>query len=467
MSLLIQNGTVVTPTRQVQGDIWCDDGRIVALLPRGQRIEADSTVDASGMLLFPGFIDPHVHSREPGLTEKEDFSHSTRGAAVGGTTTVLEMPNTVPPVMTGHDLVERAGYFSTRAWVDYGLWGLSAGTRNTGDIEGLFAAGAVGVKLFWGYALDAATLQLVYTAPAADVVPAPDAGAVWQVAAEVARVGGVLALHCEDRSILDAGGKALGHPPVDYSELLQSRPEVAETAAVAVAAEIAGSTGCHVHVVHMSSGRAVDVVRAAHQAKIPITAETCPHYLTLTSDHPAIAEGRVKVFPLVKGIEHQQALWRAIGDCTIVSIGSDHAPHTLVEKSKPLAQQPAGMVGVETLGPVMVDAALRGMLAPEQLAYLLAESPARLYGLFPRKGTLAPGSDADITVVDPHGSTTISNASLHAKNPSSPWEGQRLQGRVAMTFVRGQLIAKDGQIVGGPIGRFVPSRDREFPRQHG
>ena len=176
MEFVLRNGTAVTPSGLSESDVWCDDDHIVGLLPRGRRLDSVRSVDVTGLLLFPGFIDPHVHSRDPGLTEKEDFEHSTQGAAAGGITTILEMPNTIPPVLTRDDLEKRAEYYLSRAWVDFGLWGLAAGDRNIGDLQGLFRAGAVGVKLFWGYALDAATLQLVYTSSTAATIPAPDAG---------------------------------------------------------------------------------------------------------------------------------------------------------------------------------------------------------------------------------------------------------------------------------------------------
>lgn len=358
-----------------------------------------------------------MHSRDPWLTQKEDFEHSTQSAAAGGITTILEMPTTVPPVMTEQGLCDRADYYAGRAWVDYGLWGLAVGAHNLTDLAGLFRAGAVGVKLFWGYALDAEALQLVYAPTDRPVVPAPDAGAVLRVAREVQPAGGLLALHCEDRAILDAAQFGLGSLPVTYPELLETRPDVAEAAAVAIAAEIARATSCHTHVVHMSSSRAADVVRSARRAGIPLTAETCPHYLTLSTSDPAVVEGRVKVYPPVRDVHSQQALWSALAEGVIESVGSDHAPHTLAEKQKPLSEQPAGMPGVETLAPLMVDAMLRGRLAPEQLAAILSENPSRMYGLYPRKGTLVPGADADVTVVDPGATTTLRTADLHTRTP--------------------------------------------------
>ena len=465
MGFVLRNGTLVTPGGRREADLWCDNGRIAGLLERGRRVPEAESIDVEGLLLFPGFIDPHVHSRDPGLTDKEDFEHSTQGAAAGGITTILEMPNTVPPVTTGAGLRERAAYYEGRAWVDFGLWGLAVGARNLAEIEGLFAAGAVGVKLFWGYALDAATLQLVYAPTDKPVVPAPDAGAVLRVARVVGRVGGLLALHCEDRNILDASVAELGHQPLTYPELLAARPVVAEAGAVAMAAEIAAASNCHIHVVHLSSARAAQVIRQAQASGISITAETCPHYLTLSADQQIVMAGRVKVYPPVRGDADQQALWTALTEGVIESIGSDHAPHALADKHKPLGEQPAGMPGVETIGPLLVDAMLRGRLTAEQLAAIVSENPARMYGLYPRKGSLASGSDADVTVVDPNGSTTLSGASLHAKNPYCAWEQQRLRGRIVSSFTRGRPVLRDGAIASGPLGRFVSAGERTLPRR--
>ena len=457
MRLKIANGTLVTSRGRVAADIVCRDG-IIERIGTGTGEPVDEQIDARGWLVLPGFIDPHVHSRDPGLTHKEDFAHSTRAAAAGGVTTVLEMPNAIPPVTSGAILEERAAQHARAASVDFGLWGLSLGAENLAEIAGLFAAGAVGVKLFWGYALHRQTRTLVYNladAPPDDLIPPPDNGQVLELCREVARVGGLLAAHCEDRGVIESAERALKGPITTYADMLQARPAEAEAIAITIAGELSAMTGCRFHVVHTSSAGGIRAVQRMRREGVPLTAETCPHYLAFTdADFPTLG-AMMKVYPPIRERTDQAALWQAVRDGTITSIGSDHAPHTLEEKAHGLASAPAGVHGVETLGAVLVDAMLGGQITPERLAWVLSEGTARLYGLYPRKGALQPGGEADIVLVDPNGSTTIDRSRLHSKQQQSPWHGRQLRGAIKLAILRGEMVARDAEPIGPPRGRFV------------
>ncbi|MCU1570175.1 MAG: allantoinase [Naasia sp.] len=461
MRLLIKNGSVVTPDGVLEQDILCEDGRIAALLERGHNAQADETVDVSGKLVFPGFIDPHVHSRDPGMTEKEDFAHSTLGALVGGVTTILEMPNAIPPVDSVEVLRQRKEQHEGVAWVDFGLWGIAIGDSNIDELGPMFEAGAAAIKIFWGYALRKDTKQLVYNLgdePPENLILPPDNGAVLRVFEAVAAAGGLLAAHCEDRDILAASQEDLGHPIETYEDLLAARPAVAEATSIAVGAQFAKATGCRFHVVHMASAAGADVVREAQDLGLPVTAETCPQYLSLTdSDYERVGP-MMKVYPPIRSAEDRDALWEAVNDGTIVSIGSDHAPHTVKEKSQGLATQPAGGVGCETFGPVMLDRMFAGDTTPERFADVMSTSTAKLYGLYPRKGAILPGSDADLTIVDPGATWTVRNEELVAKQPTSAWNGFELTGMPTMVILRGEVAMKDRKPVGEHRGRFVPAR---------
>lgn len=464
MRLLIANGSVVTPEGVQEVDILCEDGRIAALLDREVDVKVDETLDASGKLVFPGFIDPHVHSRDPGMTEKEDFAHSTLGALVGGVTTIIEMPNAIPPVDSVDVFHERRAQHEQVAWVDFGLWGISVGEANLDKLAPLVEAGAAAIKIFWGYALRRDTRQLVYNVddePVENLLLPPDNGVVMRVFQEVGRAGGVLAAHCEDRDILTASESSLGHPVETYDDLLTARPDTAEATTIAVGAELAGATGCRFHVVHMASAKGAGTVRAAQNRGLPVTAETCPQYLTLTDDDYERIGPMMKVYPPIRTQADQDALWHALNDGVIVSVGSDHAPHTLAEKARGFATQPAGAVGCETFGPVMVDALMRGKTTAERFAEVMSSSTARLYGMYPLKGAIRPGSDADLTVVDPHASRTVRNEDLVAKQPVSPWNGFGLTGLPTEVVLRGQIAMRDGKPVGEHRGRFVPARHQQ------
>jgi len=457
MRLRVRDGTLVTARGQTRADVVCRDGVIEAIGDLGGTA-VDEEIDARGLLVFSGFIDPHVHSRDPGLVHKEDFPSATRAAAAGGTTTVFDMPNTVPPVTSAAIFEARAAQHAQAAFVDFGLWGLALGDENLADIPGLFAAGVVAVKLFWGYALHRDTRLLVYNLadePPDKLIPPPDNGQILALCRAVAQADGLLGAHCEDRGIIESAERSLGHPIASYADLLQARPDTAEALTIAMAGELSAASGCRFHVVHTASARGIRAARRAQAAGARLSAETCPHYLALTEDDFATLGLSMKVFPPIRTAADQAALWQAVRDGTITSIGSDHAPHTREEKSRGLATSPAGVSGVETLPIVLVDQMLAGRLSPERLAWVASEGTARLYRLSPRKGTITPGADADFTVVDPAATTTIDATRLHSKEPQSPWHGRTLRGRIRRTILRGQTIAQDGEPTGEPRGRLV------------
>jgi dihydroorotase len=274
----------------------------------------------------------------------------------------------------------------------------------------------------------------------------------------VARCGGLLAAHCEDRHILARSAELLGRPITTYDDLLRARPAVAEATSIAVGAQFSLASGCRFHVVHMASAAGARVVREAQSAGAAVTAETCPQYLTLTEADADRLGPAIKVYPPVRAQADQDALWGAINDGTVGSVGSDHAPHLLEEKLRGFEDAPAGGLGVETLAPLMVDAMVRGRITPERLAAVLSGATARLYGLWPRKGSLRPGADADLTIVDPHGTARITNETMHALNPVTTWDGWELRGRVAASVLAGRPAMRDGEPVGERRGRFVRAR---------
>ncbi|MBO9521347.1 MAG: dihydroorotase family protein [Nocardioidaceae bacterium] len=458
MRLLVANGRAVTEDGIVDCDLLLADGRVEAWLDRGAAVAADERVDASGLLVFPGFIDPHVHSRDPGNTHKETFHHSTLGALCGGTTTVLEMPNAVPAVTDLATFEERRAAHEQKAWTDFGLWGMALGPANLHQIAPMHEAGAVAVKFFWGYALDRETKGLIYNfaaAPPDSLLLPPENGEVLELFREVARYGGLLAAHCEDRHVLATSAERLGHPITTYEDLLLARPAVAEATSIAVGAQFSLATGCRFHVVHMASEAGTRVVREARAAGAAVTAETCPQYLTLTDADAERLGPAIKVYPPVRGQSDQDALWAGLADGTIGSVGSDHAPHLVAEKLRGFEDAPAGGLGVETLAPLMVDGMVRGRITPQRLASVLSGSTARLYGLWPRKGTLRPGADADLTLVDPEGRTEVTNERMHALNPVTTWDGWTLRGRVVASLLGGTVAMRDGEPVGERRGRFV------------
>ena len=461
MRLRIAGGTLVSPLLMQRADVVCEGGQVTAIISAEERTPVDDMIDATGRLVFPGFIDPHVHTRDPGQTDKEEFELVTQAAAVGGVTAICEMPNTLPPVTDVATFERRINERAGRAHVDFAQWIMGLGADNLGGLRQALAAGAVGVKIFWGYGLNRETGALVYNAddvdPATFVAP-PTAGDVYRICAEVAPTGGLVAAHCEDPAIIRAAEAALGKRVENYDELLSGRPALAEASAVAVAAEISRATGCRFRVLHIASRRALEIVRGARAQRVPIVGETCPQYLSFSAEDFRRRGTAMKVYPPIGTSDDRAALWSALADGTIDSVGSDHAPHTMTEKALPLHRQPAGVAGIQTLVPVMLSAMSRGQISPQRLAAVLSENTARNLGLFPMKGAISVGSDADFTIVDPQAEQVIDQGALRHKLKLSPWNGESLCGRPVRTIVRSHTVMLDGEIIGSPIGRVARSR---------
>lgn len=466
MRLLVKNGTVVTSADRSEMDVLCEDGKIKALAPRGTEVEADDIVDATDRFVLPGIIDPHVHSREPGLTHKEDFVHATRAAAAGGITTVLEMPNAVPAVTNAQIVEERIGSFTDRSHTDFGLWGMVTGEESVADLVELRDAGVVAAKLFWGYALDEESGALVYDSTDRNnpnLIQPADNGTVWQLLRNSAEAGLLIGVHCEDIAISRAALRDLGRPPETMEDVRRIRPAVSETTSVAALIELAHATGASVHVVHASTARSVRLIADARDAGTHVTAETCPHYLSAGLPWVQGMEDQ-KVFPPVRGEPDQSALWQAVRSRIVQSIGSDHAPHSWEETRQPVQTRPAGLSGIETMLRVLLQHSHEGRLSLEEIVWAMSEGTARLYGLHPQKGSISPGADADLTIVDTEASWIVDEAQLHSKNKASPWHGSHGRGIATDTIIRGQRVLVDGRLIDVPVGRFVrPKSKAETP----
>ncbi len=456
MRTVIAGGTVVSAVGMRLADVVCEGEQIAEVTDPRPWGANENVIDARGRHVLPGLIDPHVHARDPGLTDKEDFAHATRAAAAGGLTTILDMPNTTPAVTNATILAERADSHSAVAHVDFGLWGLAADARDGEAIRGLAKAGAVGVKVFWGYYFDARTGCLLHndTGAGDGSIPPLTTGGLWELFQRASEAGLPVAVHCEDRTVLDAAARL--HPAIrDYQGLLDARPDVAETVAAAAVIELARDTGTRAHIVHVSSGRTTDLVRQARTDGIKVTAETCPHYLLLTADEYPSVGPRMKVYPPVRQRADQEALWLALRDDALSIVASDHAPHAASDRDKPFGEQPAGAVGVETMVPLMLDQVTRGRIALTRMVDVLSETTARTFGLYPRKGAILAGSDADLTIVDLAQRWKISDERLHSKSQASPWHGRTGVGSPVVVILRGRIIARNGIPIGQPTGRFV------------
>ncbi len=430
--LLVKNGRIVTPWSVREADILIRDG-VIERVGRDLNADGAEALDARGLLILPGGVDEHVHMREPGLTHKEDFASGTMAAAAGGITTILEMPNTVPPVESVRELRRKRELLRERAYVDFGLYGVLH-DGNVDELAGMWEEGAVGFKVFLG--------------PTTGDLPAPSDSTLYEAMALAARHGFTLAFHAENRGLVEYfTEKVRGEGRRDYEAHADSRPSICEEEAVSRLMIFARRTGAKTLIVHVSARETVELLREAKARGLKVWGETCPHYLLLTREAHKKYGSLVKVNPPLRDEEDRRSLWKALKDDVIRTIGSDHAPHTPEEKSGDIWNAQAGFIGVETMLPIMLDAALRGVISIRKVVSLISYWPSRIFGLYPRKGSLEVGGDGDLVIIDPGAETRIVAERLHSKHKLTPFDGLSLRGKIRYTVLRGRVVAEDGEVV--------------------
>ena len=445
VDLIIRDGTIVSPAASHRAHVLIDGVRILEIRTRDDLPPARRVIDATGLHVLPGLIDPHVHFRVPGLEYKEDFDTGSRAAAAGGITTVLDMPNVVPPTATVEAFQAKTACVRGRSYVDYGFYAVLV-SGNSDQILPLAEAGAVGYKIFLGETVGR--------------IPAPEDGEIldaWRIMAETGLRCGV---HAEDNGIigyLQRKLKAEGR--TDPLAHVDSRPAVAEAEAIGRAILFAREARSKLMIYHMSSADGAELVRAAKARGLDVMAETTPHYLLLEADDMLRRRlgALMKISPPVRSREHAEALWRGLLDGTIEVVGTDHSPHTREEK---LAADPmgdiwtamAGWPGVETSVPLMLTQVNAGRISLNHYVKVQAEGPARAWNLWPKKGHLGRGADADVTIVDLHRESVIDEARLHSKSKVTPFHGFRVTGLPVYTIVRGHVVMEEGQVRGPAVG---------------
>ncbi|MCL1954306.1 MAG: allantoinase AllB [Brevinematales bacterium] len=423
--LILRNGTIVTPKESFKADIAVKNGKIVQTGSLENSCTADDVYDAAGMYILPGIIDAHVHFRDPGLTEKEDFETGSIAAAFGGITTLADMPNTAPVTSTALRFNEKAGIAKEKSCVDFALFALLP--NESAEIEALKKAGALGFKVFLGTSTG-------------DIAP-PSQHVLFEQMKACAEAGVRVGFHAETSALnsyfTSQCMKKTGSPGLLLSE---ARPVFSEALAIQTAICYAQYSGAKIHIHHVTSLDGVRLIDEAKQKGISVTAETCPHYLLLNAEKYAH-----KVYPPIRGEEHRKALWKAVNDGVIDMIASDHAPHTKQEKELPVWEAPAGLCGTETFVPLMLNEVNMGRLSLNDFVRLASETPAKIWGIYPKKGNLLSGADADLTVVDMNKKEKIDKEKLHSKSKTSPYDGMKVQGKPITTIVRGKFIIRDGR----------------------
>jgi dihydroorotase len=444
--LIIKNGTVVTPDATVRAAVLVKDGKFAGIVSGDDLPAAREVYDASGLHVLPGVIDIHVHFRDPGVTYKEDFGTGSLAAAFGGVTTVIDMPNVLPPTSTVDGFRAKLAEASKKSYVDFGIIGVVF-EENTPELPALAETGVIGFKIFMGETVGK--------------LPSPSDGGIIEAMKVIARTGLRVGVHAEDNSIIKYYTdkfKAEGRtdPKKDYAAFPESRPNVAEAECISRAILFAQVTGAKLHIYHMSSKEGVALVGAARARGQDVTAETGPHYLLLDYTHMRQVGTMVKMNPPVRTKEDGQALWQGLSDGVVSAIATDHSPHTREEKIKDnIWDAIPGFCGVETAVKLILTEVNKGRMTLNQYVKVTSEGPAKVFNMYPKKGCLRIGSDADLTIVDMDREGVIKAEDLHSKNKVTPFEGFKVKGIPVATIVRGKVVMRNGKVEGAPAGQIV------------
>jgi dihydroorotase (multifunctional complex type) len=446
LDLVIRGATVVTPAGRFPADIQVRDGRIAAL---GTPLEAArETIDAGGLYAIPGVVDSHVHFMDPGETGREDFISGSAAAAAGGTTTVIEHTHGAP-VLDAEGLARKAAHLRGRSLVDFAL-AAHVWPDRVGGLAPLWAAGPAYLKVF--------TCET-------HGVPALPAGRLLACCQAAARIDARLLVHCEDDAITRDRERELREAGrTDFGIIPLWRCREAEEVAAAQVALLARLTGARVVIAHTSHPEAVQLIERERAAGANLAVESCPQYFWLREGE-VLEHGPFRKFTppaRLRSEEEAGRMWALLAGGQVTHLSTDHAPATRAQKQAgDIWDCPFGLPGVETTLTLMLQAVQRGWITLERLVDALCERPARLYGFFPQKGSLAPGADADVTLIDMGRRRVIADAQVISKAGWTPYAGMAVQGGPVMTFSRGRLVAKDGRPQGQPgWGQWLPGAGR-------
>ncbi|MEU5093611.1 allantoinase AllB [Streptomyces sp. NPDC020996] len=428
--LVLRSTRVITPEGTRAASVAVTAGRITAVLPYDAPVPAGARLEDIGDdALLPGLVDTHVHVNDPGRTEWEGFWTATRAAAAGGITTLVDMPlNSLPPTTTVGHLRTKQAVAAGQAHVDVGFWG-GALPDNLQDLRPLHEAGVFGFKAF-------------LSPSGVEEFPPLDQEQLARALAEIASFDGLLVVHAEDPHHLDAAPQ---HGGPRYADFLASRPRDAEDSAVAHLVEQAERLHARVHVLHLSSSGALPLIAAARARGVRVTAETCPHYLTLTAEEVPDGASEFKCCPPIRESANRDLLWQALADGTVDCVVTDHSPSTADLKTDDFATAWGGISGLQlSLPAVWTEARARGHGLEDVVRWMSART-ARLAGLEARKGAIEPGRDADFAVLAPDETFTVDPAALHHRNRVTAYTGRTLYGVVRSTWLRGERIVADGE----------------------
>src|SRR5881409_614903 len=444
MKTLIKNGTVVTATDQYKGDVLVEDEKIT-VIGASLDMHADEVIDATGKYVLPGGIDVHTHLDMPfgGTTSADDFETGTTAAAFGGTTSIVDFAIQYRGQTLHHAMETWAKKAEAKAVIDYGFHMIITELNDQveGEMDALVRQGITSFKLFMAY-------------PGIFML---DDGSIFKALLRTGKNGGTICMHAENGGVIDVlvqRALAEGQTAPKFHAL--TRPARAEAEATHRAIALAEIADVPVYIVHLSAAEALEMVTDARDRGLPAYAETCPQYLFLSYDNyeePDFSGAKYVMSPPLRDRAKQDQLWRGLAFNDLQCVSTDHCPFCMKEQKElgrnDFSKIPNGAPGIETRMSLVFDGGVRqGRISLNRFVELTSTSPAKIFGLFPRKGTIAPGSDADIVIFDPNRTTRLSVKTLHMKVDYNPYEGRQVTGAADTVLSRGKPVIEGGKFTG-------------------
>jgi len=445
LKTLIRGGTVVTASDRYRGDVLIEDEKIAAVATSFEGMNADRTIDAAGKFVIPGGIDVHTHLDMPfgGTTSADDFESGTIAAAHGGTTSIVDFAIQYRGQTLRHALDAWRAKAEGKAAIDYGFHMIVTDLNDAveAEMDQLVREGVTSFKLFMAY-------------PGVFML---DDASIFRALLRTRENGGTIFMHAENGGVIDVLVKralAEGKTAPKYHAL--TRPARAEAEATHRAIALAEIAGVPIYIVHLSAAEALEMVTEARDRGLPAYAETCPQYLFLSYDNyeePGFDGAKYVMSPPLRPKETQDRLWRGLASNDLQAVSTDHCPFCMKEQKElgrdDFSKIPNGAPGIETRMSLLHDGGVKtGKISWNRYVELTSTSPAKIFGLFPRKGTIAPGSDADIVVFDPERKQTLSAKTLHMKVDYNPYEGREVSGVSEVVLSRGRVIVEKGKFTG-------------------